>query len=80
MRDLERQLAAEKAAESDAQQKLKELQAEAQKQEETRAKGEEREGKLKALLAKTKKNFDEVRQQLTAKEAECLELTAKVWY
>ena len=64
--------------ESEYEQKMAELQEQLQKEEELKSKEEERESKLKTLLAKSKKGFVEARQQLTAKESECADLTAKV--
>jgi hypothetical protein len=58
--------------------KIKEYQQELQKLEELKSKEEEREGKLKSLLGKTKKACSDARQQLTAKEQECSELQHKV--
>jgi protein subunit release factor B len=54
------------------------LEADVQKNEDSKSKEEEREGKLKALLSKTKKSFNDTRQLLTLKETECAELQSKV--
>ena len=78
MTDLESQLASQRLKASEQEATIKTLQKEVSAAEEARGKEEERESKLKALLSKAKQNYDTVRQQLSAKEAEMTDIVSQV--
>ncbi len=78
MWDLQHALETAATREKTNQEQIAAMTLELQKVEESKAKDEEREGKLKSLLTKSKKSLTDTRQQLDSKEEECQKLQQQV--